>query len=40
VATHAGKNVEKEEYSSVAGRLANLFNHSGYQSGGFSENWK
>jgi hypothetical protein len=36
----AGENVEKGEGSSIAGRIANLKNHSGNQYGGFSENWK
>jgi hypothetical protein len=35
----AGKNVEKEEHSSIASRIASLYNHSGNQSGGSSENW-
>jgi hypothetical protein len=32
--------VEKEEYSSIAVGIANWYNHSGNQSGGFSEHWK
>jgi hypothetical protein len=28
------------EHSSIAGRIVNLYNHSGNQSGSFSENWK
>jgi hypothetical protein len=40
VKTHVGKDVEKEEQSSIAGGVANWYNHSGNQSGGFSENWK
>jgi hypothetical protein len=35
-----GKGVEKGGHSSVAGEIANLYNHSGNQSGGFSENSK
>jgi hypothetical protein len=34
---HSGENVEKEEHSSTAGRIANWHNHSGNQSGGFSK---
>ena len=34
-----GKDVEKEEYSSSAGRIARWYNHSGNQSGSSSENW-
>ena len=33
------KDVEKEEYSSIAGRVASWYNHSGNQFGGSSENW-
>jgi hypothetical protein len=29
-----------EENSSIAGDIANWYNHSGTQSGGSSENWK
>jgi hypothetical protein len=38
VSTHVGKDVEKEEHSSFAGRIANWYNHSGNlepQSGNF-----
>jgi hypothetical protein len=38
VTTHVGEVVEKEEYSSIAGGIANWYNHSGNQSGGSSEN--
>jgi hypothetical protein len=31
---------QQGEPSSVAGESANLYNHSGNQFGGFSENWK
>jgi hypothetical protein len=40
VTADVGKNVEKEEYFSIAGRITNWYNHSGNQSGGSSENWK
>ncbi len=30
----AGKDVEKEEHSSIVGGIASLYNHSGNQSGG------
>jgi hypothetical protein len=35
----AGEDVEKEEHSSIFGGIASLYNHSGNQSGGSSENW-
>jgi hypothetical protein len=35
----AGKDVEKEEHSSIAGRTAIWYNHSGNQFGSSSENW-
>jgi hypothetical protein len=35
----AGEDVEKKEHSSIVGRVASLYNHSGSQSGGSSENW-
>jgi hypothetical protein len=35
----AGGDVEKEEHSSIVGEIASLYNHSGNQSGGSSENW-
>ena len=38
VTTDAGEDVEKEEHSSIVGRIASLYNHSGNQSGGSSEN--
>jgi hypothetical protein len=40
VTTHVGEVVEKEEHSSISGRIANWYNHSGNQFGGSSENWK
>jgi hypothetical protein len=40
VITPVGKDVETEEHSSIAGGIANWYNHSGNQSGGSSENWK
>ena len=39
VTADAGEDVEKEELSSIAGGIASLYNHSGSQSGGSSENW-
>jgi hypothetical protein len=39
VTADAGKDVEKEEHSSTVGEIASLYNHSGNQSGGSSENW-
>jgi hypothetical protein len=39
VTADAGKDVEKEENSSIAGGIANLYNHSGSQSDSSSENW-
>jgi hypothetical protein len=38
VTTHIGKDVEKEELSSIDGGIAYWYNHSGNQSGGSSEN--
>jgi hypothetical protein len=40
VTAKAGKDLENEEHSSIAGGIANWYNHSGNQSGGSSENWK
>jgi hypothetical protein len=37
VTADAGKDVEKEEHSSIAGGIASLYNHSGSLSGGSSE---
>jgi hypothetical protein len=34
-----GEDVEKEEHSSIVGGIASLYNDSGNQSGGSSENW-
>jgi hypothetical protein len=39
VTADAGQNVEKEEHSSTVGGIASLYNDSGNQSGGSSENW-
>ena len=39
VTADAGEDVEKEENSFVFGRIASLYNHSGNQSGGSSDNW-
>ena len=38
VTTHVGEDVEREEHSSIAGGIANWYNHCGNQSGGSSEN--
>jgi hypothetical protein len=35
----AVKDVKKEEHSSTVDGIASLYNHSGNQSGSFSENW-
>jgi hypothetical protein len=39
VTADASEDVEKE-HSSIAGRIASWYNHSGNQFGGFLENWK
>jgi hypothetical protein len=39
IKTHIGKDVEKEKHSSIAGGIANWYNHSENQSGVSSENW-
>jgi hypothetical protein len=39
VTADAGEDVEKEEYSSIAGGIASLYNYSRSESGGSSENW-
>jgi hypothetical protein len=39
VTEDGGKDVEKEEHSSIVGGIASLYNHSGNQSGGSFENW-
>jgi hypothetical protein len=38
VTTYVGDDVEKEEHSSIAGGVANWYNHSGHQSGVSLEN--
>jgi hypothetical protein len=38
VTAHVGKVVEKEEHSSIAGGIANWYNHFGNQSGDPLEN--
>jgi hypothetical protein len=38
VTADAGEDVEKEEYSSIGSEIASLYNYSGIQSGGSSEN--
>jgi hypothetical protein len=40
VTADAGEDVEKEEHFSIASGIASLYNHSGSQSGGSSENWR
>ena len=40
VTADAGKDVEKEEYSSIVGGIASLYNHFGNQSGSFPEIWE
>jgi hypothetical protein len=40
VTADSGEDVEKEEHSSIAGGIANWYNHSGNQSGSSSEIWK
>ena len=37
---YGSKDIEKGQHSSVSGGIANLYNHTGNQSGIFSENWK
>jgi hypothetical protein len=39
VTADAGEDMEKEEHSSIAGGIASLYNHSGNQCGGSSEDW-
>jgi hypothetical protein len=38
VTADAGKDVEKEEHSFIAGEIASWYKHSGNQFGGSSEN--
>jgi hypothetical protein len=38
VTADAGKDVEKEKHSSIAGGITNLYNHPENKSVGFSEN--
>jgi hypothetical protein len=38
VTADAEEDLEKEEHSSIVGGIASLYNHSGNQSGGSSEN--
>jgi hypothetical protein len=40
VTAHAGEDVEKKENFFIAAGIEDRQNHSGNQSGGFSENWK
>ena len=37
---HAGEDGQQGDHFSIAGETANLYNHSGNQFGGFSENWE
>jgi len=39
VTADAVEDVEKKEHSSIFGGIASWYNHSGNQSGGYSENW-
>jgi len=39
VTADAGEDVEKEEHSSITGRIASWYNHSRNQFVGSSENW-
>jgi hypothetical protein len=39
VTADAGKDIQKEEHSSIAGGIASWYNHSGNQFGSCSENW-
>jgi hypothetical protein len=39
VIADVGKDVEKEEHSSIVGGIASWYNHSGNQFGSSSENW-
>jgi hypothetical protein len=38
VAADVGEDVEKKEHSSIVGKIANWYKHSGNQSRGFLEN--
>jgi hypothetical protein len=38
--SHAGRDVEKWEHSYITGGIANWYNYSEHQPGGFSENCK
>jgi hypothetical protein len=39
VTADPSEDVEKEKHSSIAGRIANFYNHSGNHFGSSSENW-
>jgi hypothetical protein len=39
VTADAGKDMEKEEHTSIVGEIASWYNQSGNQFGGSSENW-
>ena len=40
VTTHVGKDVKKEEHSSIADGIENWYHQSGNQSGSSAVNWK
>jgi hypothetical protein len=40
VTEYVDQDIEKEEHSSIAGRIASWYSNSGNQTGGSSENWK
>jgi hypothetical protein len=40
VTAHVGKDLEREEHSSIAGGIANWYIHCGDHPGGSTENWK
>jgi hypothetical protein len=40
VTANAGKNMEKEEHSSIAGGITSWYNHSEIKFGCSSENWR
>jgi hypothetical protein len=40
VIAHVGKDVEKEEHSSISGAIANWYKNSENHSANSSENWK
>ena len=40
VTADAGEDVKNKEHSSISGGIAKWYNHSGNQSGGYSDSWK